>query len=80
MSINPELDRLARLIQSERERLLSRWHQQVRALPSAQCLDGYDIEEVVAEYNLLRGCIHDLAQGNGLILPPRQSAVAVVNA
>jgi len=23
--------------------------------------DGYDIEEVVAEYNLLRGCIHDLA-------------------
>ena len=23
--------------------------------------DGYDIEEVVAEYNILRGCIHDLA-------------------
>ena len=30
--------------------------------------DGYDIEEVVAEYNILRGCIHDLAQANGLIL------------
>src|ERR1044071_7487163 len=30
--------------------------------------DGYDIEEVVAEYNILRGCIHDLAQGNGLVL------------
>jgi two-component system phosphate regulon sensor histidine kinase PhoR len=30
--------------------------------------DGYDIEEVVAEYNILRGCIHDLAQANGLSL------------
>jgi two-component system, OmpR family, phosphate regulon sensor histidine kinase PhoR len=30
--------------------------------------DGYDIEEVVAEYNILRGCIHDLAQANGLAL------------
>jgi hypothetical protein len=28
--------------------------------------EGYDIEEVVAEYNFLRGCIHDLAQNNGL--------------
>ncbi len=26
--------------------------------------DGYDIEEVVAEYNILRGCIHDLADHN----------------
>lgn len=30
--------------------------------------DGYDIEEVVAEYNILRGCIHDLADSNGLSL------------
>ncbi len=30
--------------------------------------DAFDIEEVVAEYNILRGCIHDLATGNGLIL------------
>jgi len=30
--------------------------------------DGYDIEEVVAEYNILRGCIHDLADSNGLNL------------
>lgn len=30
--------------------------------------DGYDIEEVVAEYNILRGCIHDLADENGLNL------------
>ena len=30
--------------------------------------DGFDIEEVVAEYNILRGCIHDMAQENGLVL------------
>ena len=30
--------------------------------------DGFDIVEVVAEYNILRGCIHDLAEGHGLSL------------
>lgn len=30
--------------------------------------DAFDIEEVVAEYNVLRGCIHDLADSNGVIL------------
>lgn len=30
--------------------------------------DGFDIAEVVAEYNILRGCIHDLADRNGLRL------------
>ncbi|MBA3562954.1 MAG: sensor histidine kinase [Gammaproteobacteria bacterium] len=30
--------------------------------------DAFDIEEVVAEYNILRGCIHDLAVDNGLNL------------
>ena len=30
--------------------------------------DGFDIEEVVAEYNILRGCIHDLATENGVTL------------
>ena len=30
--------------------------------------DGFDIEEVVAEYNILRGCMHDLAAENGLTL------------
>lgn len=30
--------------------------------------DGFDLEEVVAEYNILRGCIHDLAIGQGLTL------------
>jgi two-component system, OmpR family, phosphate regulon sensor histidine kinase PhoR len=30
--------------------------------------DGFDIEEVVAEYNVLRGCIHDLADAHNLSL------------
>jgi two-component system phosphate regulon sensor histidine kinase PhoR len=33
--------------------------------------DAFDIEEVVAEYNLLRGSIHDLADRNGLSLQGR---------
>jgi two-component system phosphate regulon sensor histidine kinase PhoR len=34
-------------------------------------IDGFDIAEVVAEYNILRGCIHDLADDNGLKLQGR---------
>ena len=30
--------------------------------------DAFDIEEVVAEYNILRGCLHDLADQHGLNL------------
>ena len=30
--------------------------------------DAFDIEEVVAEYNILRGCVHDLADDNGVSL------------
>ncbi|HMC98454.1 MAG TPA: RsbRD N-terminal domain-containing protein, partial [Flavobacteriales bacterium] len=26
--------------------------------------DGFDIAEVVAEYNILRGCVHDLAEAH----------------
>ena len=33
--------------------------------------DAFDIEEVVAEYNILRGCIHDLANRNGLSVQGR---------
>ena len=108
------LGKLAALIQSERETLLSRWREQVRKLPSAQNLDtptlndqvpalldelstalrmvadqsiaqavlegsspahgmeryqsGFDIVEVVAEYNILRGCIHDLAESNDIAI------------
>ena len=113
MSIQ-NLDRLASLIVSERETLVTWWREQVRQLPSAKHLDvptlndhvpalldelatafrdvdeqtipealvegsppihgleryehGFDIVEVVAEYNILRGCIHDLAEKNGLSL------------
>ncbi len=39
---------------------------------SQRLADGFDIEEVVAEYNILRGCIHDLAGRHGVQLqgPP----------
>lgn len=30
--------------------------------------EAFDIEEVVAEYNILRGCLHDLATENGINL------------
>ena len=30
--------------------------------------DGFEIEEVIAEYNILRGCVHDLAYDNGIDL------------
>src|SRR6185437_8649986 len=33
--------------------------------------DAFDIEEVVAEYNILRGCIHDLAERNDLVIGGR---------
>jgi two-component system, OmpR family, phosphate regulon sensor histidine kinase PhoR len=33
--------------------------------------DAFDIEEVVAEYNILRGCIHDLAERDGLKMQGR---------
>jgi len=33
--------------------------------------EAFDIEEVVAEYNILRGCVHDLADDNGLSLQGR---------
>lgn len=33
-----------------------------------RCREGYDIEAVVTEYNILRGCIHDLTEKNGLSL------------
>ena len=33
--------------------------------------DAFDIEEVVAEYNILRGCVHDLATEHGVTLQGR---------
>ena len=44
----------------------------LNASPTAHGLqrvqDDFDIEEVVAEYNVLRGCIHDLAGEHGVTL------------
>jgi signal transduction histidine kinase len=39
--------------------------------------DGFNIEEVVAEYNVLRGCVHDLAEEHGIII--QGSDLRVVN-
>ncbi|MBA4019335.1 MAG: two-component sensor histidine kinase [Pirellula sp.] len=33
--------------------------------------DAFDIEEIVAEYNILRECIHDLADEHGLVMQGR---------
>ena len=105
------LRQLATAILEERDAVLVRWREQVRALPSAATLDtpalndhipgwiaefaaclvtaseaaegdttvssplahglqrfedGFDIEEVVAEYNILRDCIHELAERHGI--------------
>ena len=39
--------------------------------------DGFDIVEVVSEYNILRGCINDLAESNGLSM--RGKAFHILN-
>jgi len=106
------LQRLAALINEQREELLSDWRSQVRKLPGAVDLDtptitdevpellnrlaeelirtseeanaeiravstehgllrwqaGFDVTEVVAEYNILRCCLQDLAERNNLML------------
>jgi two-component system phosphate regulon sensor histidine kinase PhoR len=108
------LDRLATALVEERDALMVRWRERVRALESAKHLDvptlndhipgwiaelavslhtasatsgdtaqseqiplahgvqryedGFDIQEVVAEYSMLRDCVHDLADGLGVDL------------
>jgi two-component system phosphate regulon sensor histidine kinase PhoR len=37
--------------------------------------DGFDLAEVVAEYNILRGCLHDLAESHGLSLQGAASQI-----
>ena len=116
------LEPLAALLESERDRLLERWREQVKKLPSARHLDtptlndhiptfleelaaafrhggdetivealvdspaghgvqrlgeGFDIVEVVAEYNILRATIYDLAEERGLAL--RRAAFHILN-
>jgi two-component system phosphate regulon sensor histidine kinase PhoR len=64
------LDELAVALQSKSDQTipeaLSEDSSQAHGLQRLQ--DAFDIEEVVAEYNLLRGCVHDLADDNGLKL------------
>jgi two-component system phosphate regulon sensor histidine kinase PhoR len=67
------LDELAAALQSEADQTIEQ--ALVKGSPPAHGLQrfqaGFDIEEVVAEYNILRGCIHDLAEKNGLSLQGR---------
>jgi len=44
---------------------------------SQRLQDGFDIIEVVAEYSILRGCVHDLADANGIRL--HRKAVRILN-
>ena len=64
------LDELAAALQSKSDQTipeaLSESSPPAHGLQRLQ--DAFDIEEVVAEYNILRGCIHDLADDNGLTL------------
>jgi len=67
------LDELAAALQSKSDQTipeaLSEGSPPAHGLQRLQ--DAFDIEEVVAEYNILRGCIHDLADDNGLNLQGR---------
>ena len=113
-TIASRFEKLATLIEEERNSLLAQWRAQVSRLPSARGLDapaledhvpalldelaqawrsasdqtiadtllegspllhgrqrfhdGFDIVEVVGEYNILRGCIHDLAERHNVSL------------
>jgi two-component system phosphate regulon sensor histidine kinase PhoR len=44
---------------------------------SQRLQDGFDIVEVVAEYSILRGCVHDLADANGISL--QRKAIRILN-
>ena len=64
------LDELAQAIQSKSDQsipeTLSEGSSPLHGLQRLK--DAYDIEEVVAEYNILRGCIHDMADNHGVRL------------
>jgi two-component system phosphate regulon sensor histidine kinase PhoR len=63
------LDELAAALQSKSDQTIP---EALSKSPPAHGLQrlqaAFDIEEVVAEYNILRACIHDLADENGLTL------------
>ena len=64
------LDELAVALQSKSDQTipeaLSEGSPRAHGLQRLQ--EAFDIEEVVAEYNILRACIHDLADDNGMTL------------
>src|SRR5688572_32652339 len=64
------LDELAAALQSKSDQTipeaLSESSPPAHGLQRLQ--EAFDIEEVTAEYNILRACIHDLADDNGLSL------------
>ena len=64
------LDELATALESRPDQTiveaLSEGSPQAHGLQRSR--DAFDIEEVVAEYNILRGCIHDLATEHGVDL------------
>ena len=64
------LDELALALQSKSDETIAEALSE--SSPTAHGLqrlqEAFDIEEVTAEYNILRACIHDLADDNGLTL------------
>jgi two-component system phosphate regulon sensor histidine kinase PhoR len=64
------LDELAAALQSKSDQTIPEALSE--SSPTAHGLqrlqEAFDIEEVTAEYNILRACIHDLADDNGLTL------------
>ena len=67
------LDELAAALQSKSDQTIP--EALCESSPPAHGLqrlqDAFDIEEVTAEYNILRACIHDLADENGLTIQGR---------
>ena len=67
------IDEIARVLYSGSEETIAETI--VEGTPPAHGIqrykDGFDIEEVVAEYNILRGCVHDLAEQQGVQLQGR---------
>ena len=68
--VPPLLDELAKALRSATDKTIP--EALVEGSPPIHGLqryqDGFDIVEVVAEYNILRGCIHDLAESHDLSL------------
>lgn len=64
---------LAVALQSDSEQTISKAIQEESAPAHGlqRVQDGFDIQEVVAEYNILRGCLHDLADRHGVPMQGR---------